>query len=91
METIIVFAGVLAVLTVALVQLVKKTTTIPENLMPVVSLVIGLLVGVIALFVPEITSDLSVGGHILAGGISGLSASGLYDLATKTTKTKNYG
>jgi len=90
METIIVFAGVLAVLTVALVQLVKKTTTIPENLMPLVALIIGLLVGVIALFVPEITSDLSVGGHILAGGISGLSASGLYDLATKTTKTKNY-
>lgn len=86
METIIVFAGVISALTVALVQLIKKTTTIPEKLMPLVSLFIGLLVGAIALVVPEITSDLSVGGHLLAGGISGLSASGIYDIATKTNK-----
>lgn len=78
METIIVFAGVLAVLTVALTQLVKKTTTVPKNLMPIISLAIGLVVGGIALVVPEITSGLSVGVHILAGGI--------YDLATKTSQ-----
>lgn len=86
METIIIFAGVISVLTVALVQLIKKTTTVPDKLMPLVSLVIGLLVGAIALVVPEITADLSVGGHLLAGGISGLSASGLYDMATKTNQ-----
>lgn len=85
MEMIIVYAGVLAVLTVAFVQLIKKTTNIPDKLMPLISLLIGLLVGVIALFIPEITSDLSVGGHLLAGAISGLSASGIYDLATKTS------
>lgn len=84
METIIIFAGIISVLTVALVQLIKKTTTVPDKLMPLVSLVIGLLVGAIALVVPEITADLSVGGHLLAGGISGLSASGLYDIASKT-------
>lgn len=86
METIIIFAGVISVLTVALVQLIKKTTTVPDKLMPLVSLVIGLLVGAIALVVPEITADLSVGGHLLAGGISGLSASGLYDIAKKTNQ-----
>lgn len=86
METIIIFAGVISVLTVALVQLIKKTTTVPEKLMPLVSLFVGLLVGAIALVVPEITADLSVGGHLLAGGISGLSASGLYDIATKTNR-----
>src|SRR5699024_10702700 len=84
MEAIIVYAGVLAVLTVAFVQLIKKTTSIPDKLMPLISLLIGLLVGIIALFIPEITSDLSVGGHLLAGVISGLSVSGIYDLATKT-------
>ncbi|WP_411842161.1 holin [Salinicoccus sp. HZC-1] len=86
METIIIFAGVISVLTVALVQLIKKTTTVPDKLMPLVSLFVGLLVGAIALVVPEITADLSVGGHLLAGGISGLSASGLYDIATKTNR-----
>src|SRR5699024_1816733 len=102
MEAIIVYAGVLAVLTVAFVQLIRKTTSIPDKLMTLstnsikmkksisdklmllFSLLIGLLVGIIALFIPEITSDLSVGGHLLAGAISGLSASGIYDLATKT-------
>ncbi|GAB3061789.1 holin [Salinicoccus sesuvii] len=86
METIIIFAGVISVLTVALVQLIKKTTTIPDKLMPLISLFVGLLVGAIALVVPEITSDLSIGGHLLAGAISGLSASGIYDLATKTNQ-----
>lgn len=86
METIIIFAGVISVLTVALVQLIKKSATIPDKLMPLVSLFVGLLVGAIALVVPEITSELSIGGHLLAGAISGLSASGIYDLATKTNQ-----
>ncbi len=84
MDEIIIYAGIISVLTVALVQLIKKTTTIADKLMPLVSFFIGLLVGAVALVIPEITADLSVGGHLLAGAISGLSASGIYDLATKT-------
>lgn len=84
MDTIILYAGVISVLTFAVVQLVKTSTSIPNKLMPLVSLVIGLAVGAVALFIPEITGQLSVGGHLLAGAISGLSASGLYDLAAKT-------
>lgn len=84
MDTIILYAGVISVLTFAIVQLVKKSTNLPSKLMPLVSTFIGIFVGVIALFIPEITGQLSVGGHILAGGISGLASSGLFDLATKT-------
>lgn len=84
MDTIIVYAGVISVLTLALVQLVKTTTSVPNKLMPLISTLIGVLVGAVALFIPEITGELSVGGHLLAGAISGLSASGLYDLAAKT-------
>jgi len=83
-DTIIVYAGVISVLTLAVVQLVKTSTAIPNKLMPLVSTLIGVLVGAVALFIPEITGQLSVGGHLLAGAISGLSASGLYDLAAKT-------
>lgn len=84
MDTIIVYAGVISVLTLAIVQLVKTSSNIPNKLMPLISTVIGVAVGVAALFIPEITGQLSVGGHLLAGAISGLSASGLYDLAAKT-------
>lgn len=83
-DTIIIFASALSVLTLAIVQLVKTSTNIPNKLMPLISTLIGLIVGAVALFIPEITGDLSVGGHLLAGAVSGLSASGLYDLASKT-------
>lgn len=83
-DTIIIFASALSVLTLAIVQLVKTSTNIPNKLMPLISTLIGLIVGAVALFIPEINGDLSVGGHLLAGAISGLSASGLYDLASKT-------
>lgn len=89
MDTIIIYAAVLSVITVAVVQLVKTSTTIPNKVMPLVALAIGLVVGVVALFIPEITGDLSVGGHLLAGALSGLSASGLFDLATKTKQGFN--
>lgn len=89
MDVIILYAAVISVITVAAVQLVKKTTNIPSKLMPAVSTVIGIAVGVTALFIPEITGDLSIGGHILAGAISGLAASGLFDLTTKTKQGFN--
>lgn len=88
MDEILIYAGIISFLTIAIVEVVKKTTSIRETLMPLVSVVIGLLVGIIALFVPEITADLSIGGHLLGGAISGFSASGIYDLATKTGSTK---
>jgi len=86
MNEIMIFAGVLAILTVAFVQLIKKTTQVPSKLMPLISLAIGIIVGAIAYFVPELTSDLSIGAHLIAGALSGLSASGLFDLATKTNE-----
>lgn len=86
MDEIIVYSGVIGVLTLAIVELVKASTNIPQKLMPLVSVIIGVVIGAIALFIPEITGELSVGGHLLAGLISGLSASGLYDVFSKTTQ-----
>lgn len=84
MDEIIVYSGVIGLLTLAIVELVKTSTNIPAKLMPLVSVVVGVVIGVVALFIPEITGELSVGGHLLAGLISGLSASGLYDVFSKT-------
>lgn len=84
MDTIIVYSGVIGVLTFAIIEAIKASTNIPTKLMPLISIVVGIIIGAIALFVPELTGDLSVGGHLLAGLISGLSASGLYDVFSKT-------
>lgn len=84
MDEIIVYSGVIGLLTLAIVELVKTSTNVPAKLMPLISVIIGVVIGAIALFIPEITGELSVGGHLLAGLISGLSASGLYDVFSKT-------
>lgn len=86
MDEIIIYSGIIGVLTLAIVELVKTSTNVPAKLMPLISVIIGVVIGAIALFVPEITGELSVGGHLLAGLISGLSASGLYDVFSKTTQ-----
>ena len=86
MDEIIVYSGVIGLLTLAIVELVKSSTNVPAKLMPLISVIIGVVIGAIALFIPEITGELSVGGHLLAGLISGLSASGLYDVFSKTTQ-----
>lgn len=85
MEAILIFAGIITAVTAGVVQVIKKTTTIPNKLMPLISLVIGTAVGAATLFVPELNTNLSTGGQILGGLISGLAASGLYDVASKTT------
>jgi len=84
MDEIIIYSGVIGLLTLAIVELVKTSTNVPAKLMPLVSVIIGVVIGAVALLIPEITGELSVGGHLLAGLISGLSASGLYDVFSKT-------
>lgn len=86
MDEIIIYSGIIGLLTLAIVELVKTSTNVPAKLMPLISVIIGVVIGAIALFIPEITGELSVGGHLLAGLISGLSASGLYDVFSKTTQ-----
>ncbi|WP_426458406.1 holin [Staphylococcus nepalensis] len=85
MEQIIAFAAVIAVITGALTEGVKRTKKVPKNFIPLVSMVIGLVIGGISIFIPEIVSELSVAGRLLAGLISGLMATGIWE----TFKNKN--
>ena len=48
MEDVMIFATVLLPIVTALVELVKKTINIKKNFVPMISLVIGLLIGAIA-------------------------------------------
>ena len=79
MEQIIAFAGVISVITIALVQVLKKVNVIPKNWLPVAGMTIGVIIGAVSVFIPEIVSELSIGGRLLAGLISGLMATGIWE------------
>ena len=83
MEMIILFATGIAVLTAVVVELVKHTVKPDERWLPLTSLVTGIIIGLIVFFIPELKAEISIGAHVLGGAISGLAASGLYDLTVK--------
>ena len=65
MESIIAFATVISVITIALTQLVKQVG-VPKNIVPLIAIGIGIVLGGITAFIPEIVTELSIGGRLLA-------------------------
>ena len=85
MEAIIGVAIGITVGVSALLEVVKQTVGgINERYLPLVSMLLGVIVAVVANLIPELELSISWLGLIVAGGIAGLSASGLYDLTDKT-------
>ena len=85
MEAIIGVAIGITVGVSVLLEVVKQTVGgINERYLPLVSMLLGVIVAVVANLIPELELNISWLGLIVAGGISGLSASGLYDLTDKT-------
>ncbi|MFJ6414996.1 holin [Terribacillus saccharophilus] len=75
MEEVLIFATTLGAIIAALVQLVKKTVNVPNNLIPIIAFVIGLAVGAVA----YPFTDLDLVHRLWSGGIAGLAATGLYE------------
>lgn len=88
MEQIIAFSAIIAVITGALTEVVKRTKKVPKNFLPLASMVIGLVLGGLTSFIPELVTELSFGGRLLAGVISGLMATGIWE-TFKNQKGKN--
>lgn len=89
MEQIISFATIISILTIGVVQVIKQTGSIPKNIIPLISIVIGGVIGGISVFIPELFSELSIGARILGGVISGLMATGLWETGKQRNgKTK---
>ena len=85
MEAIIGVAISITVGVSILLEVVKQTVGgINERYLPLVSMLLGVIVAVVANLIPELELSISWLGLIVAGGIAGLSASGLYDLTDKT-------
>lgn len=77
MQEVLVFATVISPIILALVEVLKRSfTTIPATYVPLVSIVVGLLVGYAS--VPFTDLDLVL--RLWAGGLAGLSATGLFEL-----------
>ncbi|MEK4351086.1 holin [Paenibacillus sp. FSL R5-0475] len=77
LNNVLAFASVLAVFVLAGVQFVKTSVNVPKNILPLIGLVIGLLVGAATYPFTELELVL----RLWAGGLAGLSATGLFELA----------
>ncbi|MEK4922403.1 holin [Cytobacillus sp. FSL R5-0569] len=81
MEEILIFSTVLLPIILAVVELVKRTFSVKKNYLPLIAVVIGLVIGVIA----TPFTDLDLVLRIWSGGLAGLSATGLFELGAKRT------
>ncbi|MFD5022272.1 holin [Paenibacillus sp. NPDC058367] len=77
LTNVLAFASMIAVFVLAGVQFVKSTFNVPKNILPLIGLVIGLLVGAATYPFTELELVL----RLWAGGLAGLSATGLFELA----------
>jgi hypothetical protein len=77
LTNVMLFASVISVFVLAGVEFVKRTVNVKRNLLPAVGLIIGLLVGAVAYPFTDLTLVL----RLWAGGLAGLSATGLFELA----------
>ncbi|WP_079708632.1 holin [Paraliobacillus ryukyuensis] len=84
MEQVLIFATVLLPIVTALVELVKRTVNIPKNIVPMISLVVGLAVGAAA----YPFTDLELIMRLWAGGFAGLAGTGLFELAVNKRQGK---
>ncbi|WP_310830368.1 holin [Paenibacillus pedocola] len=77
LNDVLAFASVLAVFVLAVVQLLKSNIRMAKKLIPFMGLATGLLIGLAA----YPFTDLALTLRLWAGGLAGLSATGLFELA----------
>ena len=78
MQQVLIFTTILAPIVTAFVQVVKGTVKLPNNALPIVSLVAGLAKGTVAF--PFTDMDITL--RIWAGAFAGLGGTGLYEVFT---------
>lgn len=83
MIEILAMATVIAPVTSGAVQVVKKATNLNKRYLPAVATVVGIGLGAAAYFL-----DVELGLRIWAGGISGLAATGLFELGKNVKDDK---
>ncbi|MEI3607703.1 holin [Pseudogracilibacillus sp. SE30717A] len=82
MFEVLAMATAIAAVTSGVVQAIKKTEKINKRYMPLVAILVGLILGALALFM-----DIGLVERLWAGGISGLAATGLFELGKNTVES----
>ncbi|MTT30822.1 holin [Terrilactibacillus sp. BCM23-1] len=78
MNEILTFATIILPIITAVTQMIKQAVSIPKNIIPLIALIIGLIIGFAAQpFAPQLDSLERLWG----GGLAGLSSTGLFELA----------
>lgn len=83
MEVITSFALTISAVTLGLTEVIKKLFNIPKDVIPLISMGIGIVVSISSYLIPEINTNISLYGLILSGIISGLMASGMWEAFKK--------
>ncbi|WP_404335882.1 holin [Planococcus rifietoensis] len=76
MTAVLFFASILVPIITALVEVIKKATSIPVNFVSVLALIVGLIIG----FAAEPFTDLDYVNRLWAGGLAGLASVGLFEV-----------
>lgn len=79
MNDILIMATIIAPVTSGVVQAIKSATSIKKRYIPVIATIVGVGLGAAAYFI-----EVEIGLRIWAGGISGLAATGLFELGKNT-------
>ncbi len=81
MVEILAMATVIAPVTGGVLQAIKKATEVNKRYIPLMAVVLGVGLGAAAYFL-----DADLGLRLWAGGISGLAATGLFELGKNTVE-----
>jgi len=79
MTEILMMATIIAPITGGVVQMIKTATNINKRYLPALAILVGIMLGAFAYFLGA-----EVGVRMWAGGISGLAATGLFELGKNT-------
>ena len=79
MVEVLAMATIIAPVTWGVVQTLKKATELNKRYIPLMALIVGIGLGALAYF---LNADLAI--RMWAGGISGLAATGLFELGKNT-------
>lgn len=87
MTEVLLFATIISPIIIALLEALKRTFNINKRYIPMASIFIGVLVGIIS----SPFSDLDIQLRMWSGLLSGLSAVGLFELIKPERNDKNNG
>lgn len=76
MLQILALATIIAPITMALVELVKRSIITKKNYIPLIAFVMGIFIGIVSFPFTELEITL----RLWAGGIAGLASTGLFEI-----------